>query len=90
MSEMRELWAIFEDDLEDAAPVGVIGMGLVEIERLEQIWATRKWDGRKLHAMWIVDAGIERENVIRIFGTVPIAIAQRYREYLERRSDAGR
>jgi len=87
---MRELWAIFEDDLEDAAPVGVVGLGLAEIDRLEQIWAAREWDGRKLHAMWVVDAGSEHTEVVRIYGSIPTAIAQRYREYLERRSDPGR
>jgi len=87
---MRELWIIFEDDLEDAAPVGVIGLGLAEFDRLEQIWAAREWDGRKLHAMWMVDAGSEHADVIRIYGSIPMAIARRYREYLERRNDAGR
>jgi len=87
---MRELWAIFEEDPEDAAPVGVIGLGLAEIDRLEQIWATREWDGRKLHAMWVIDTRGEHADVIRIYGNIPIAIARRYREYLERRNNAGR
>lgn len=82
---MRELWAIFDDNREDAAPVGVIGTGLAEIERLDKIWETREWDGRKLHAMWVVDTDSERGDVTRIYGSVPVAVVQRYREYVERR-----
>jgi hypothetical protein len=84
---MLELWAIFEDDLEEAVPVEMIGNGQAELDRVDGIWETGEWDGRKLHAMWVIDANSELGDVIRIYGAVPTAIADRYQEYLERRGD---
>lgn len=84
---MRELWAIFADNLEDAAPVEMIGGSRADLTRVDAIWQTRVWDGRKLHAMWLVTA--DSGDVIRIYGAVPVAIADRYHDYLNRHDDVG-
>jgi len=81
---MRELWAIFEDDLEAVSCVRKSGDSKPELTRIDLIWQTPDWDGRRLHAMWIVDATNERNDVIRVYGLVPAARADRYAVYVER------
>ncbi len=86
---MREVWAIFADDLASAAPLEIIGNGRAELDRLDVIWAARKWGGRLLHALWLIDADSQRGDVIRIYGSVPAEIARRYEAFLERTGDTG-
>jgi len=81
---MRELWAIFKDDLEGVSCIQKIGDSQPELTRIDLIWHTPEWDGRRLHAMWIVDATNERSDVIRVYGSVPVTIAGRYAAYVER------
>ncbi len=84
---MRELWAIFADNLDEPAAVATVGNGRAELYRIDAIWQTGAWDGRKLRAMWLIAA--DRGDVIRIYGAVPIPIADRHHDYLGRKDGDG-
>jgi hypothetical protein len=67
-----------ETHTEERAPRGAV------LKRFDDAARLGMHNGHAVSGMWLIDEATEQDDVIRIYGAVPIEIRTRYETYLAR------